>query len=71
MMLLTYLAEIFQQLTLTAILGQIWALPFLIFFNLVDTSQINKWVVWGLTTLLLSYPNGNTEDLFSNAGPRN
>jgi hypothetical protein len=53
-----YLAEVFSQLTLVALLGQIWALPFLIYLNVVDTSKVNRWVIWAVTTLLLSYPNG-------------
>lgn len=56
-MVMTYVAEIIQQLTFTAMISQLWALPFLIYFNLVDTSQINKWVMWALTTLFLAYPN--------------
>ncbi|OAG37245.1 hypothetical protein AYO21_08544 [Fonsecaea monophora] len=59
MMLLTYVAEILGELTLTAMTGQLWALPFLIFFNHVDTSQMNKWAMWAVTTLLLSYPNAH------------
>ncbi|KIW31775.1 hypothetical protein, variant 2 [Cladophialophora immunda] len=59
MMLVTYVAEILQELTLTAVTGQIWALPFLIFFNSVDTSKMNKWAMWAVTTLLLSYPNAH------------
>ncbi|KIX92195.1 uncharacterized protein Z520_12076 [Fonsecaea multimorphosa CBS 102226] len=59
MMLLTYVAEILQELTFTAVTGQIWALPFLIFFNNVDTSKMNKWAMWAVTTLLLSYPNAH------------
>ena len=58
MMLITYLAEILKELTWIAVSGQIWALPFLIFFNVVDTTRMNKWVVWIVTTALLSYPNG-------------
>lgn len=58
MMLVTYLAEVFREITLIAILGQVWALPFLIYFNTVDTSQTNKWVIWAVTTVLLSYPSG-------------
>lgn len=58
MMLVTYLAEVFRELTFIALLGQIWALPFLIYFNSVDTSETNKWIIWAVTTLLLSYPSG-------------
>ncbi|KAJ9612387.1 hypothetical protein H2200_003984 [Cladophialophora chaetospira] len=56
MMIITYLAEILQELTWVAVSGQVWALPFLIFFNVVDTSQMNKWAVWIITTALLTHP---------------
>lgn len=57
MMILTYVAEIWGELTLTSMVGQIWALPFLVYLFAVDTSAANKWTVWAMTTLLLSYPN--------------
>lgn len=55
---LTYAAEIFQELTFTALIGQLWALPFLIFINLVDINSINKWLAWLIMTIFLCYPNG-------------
>jgi hypothetical protein len=58
MMALTYVAEIWGELTLTAAFGQIWALPFLIFIYLVDITKINKWKAFGIMTALLSYPSG-------------
>ncbi|KAK3185607.1 hypothetical protein K4F52_005707 [Lecanicillium sp. MT-2017a] len=54
---LTYLAEYLGELTLVAVLAQIWALPFLIYTNVVDTTTINRWVVFAVITLLLGYPN--------------
>jgi len=59
MLALTYLAEIFGELTFMSVSGQIWALPFLIYLNVVDTTKINKWIVWAVITLLLSYPNAH------------
>ncbi|EXJ85179.1 hypothetical protein A1O3_05854 [Capronia epimyces CBS 606.96] len=59
MMLVTYLAEVFRELTFIAILAQFWALPFLIYFNNVDISQTNKWIMWAVTTFLLSYPSAH------------
>ncbi|KAH8195195.1 hypothetical protein TruAng_010638 [Truncatella angustata] len=56
---LTYVAEIFGELTLTAMIGQIWLLPFLIYLNVADTANTNRWVIWTVTTLLLSYPNAH------------
>jgi len=58
MLAIAYLAEITGQLTLVAGLSQIWAFPFLIYLNVVDTAKVNRWVIWTVTTLLLSYPNG-------------
>lgn len=58
MLLVAYLAEVSGQLTLVAGLGQIWVLPFLIYLNSVDLAGVNRWVIYAVTTLLLSYPNG-------------
>ncbi|KND91959.1 putative transporter [Tolypocladium ophioglossoides CBS 100239] len=56
---LTYLSEMMGQLTLVALLGQIWAFPFLIYMNVVNTATNNKWVMWTVITLLLGYPNAH------------
>lgn len=58
MLSITYLAEYVGELTFMAMSGQIWMLPFLIYLNVVDTGNLNRWVVYAVTTLLLSYPNG-------------
>jgi hypothetical protein len=58
MLSLTYAAEIFNELTLTAMIGQLWALPFLIYIYKVDIKKINKWSAWSVITVLLSYPSG-------------
>lgn len=60
---ITYLAEIVGELTFVAVSGQIWALPFLIYLNVVDTAKVNRWVLYAVTTLLLSYPNGKRPPL--------
>ncbi|KAM7213181.1 MFS general substrate transporter [Rhypophila decipiens] len=57
MLAITYAAEIFGELTFVALLGQIWTLPFMIYLNAVDTTLVNRWILWAVTTLLLSYPN--------------
>jgi hypothetical protein len=57
---LTYMGEVFKELTFTALIGQIWALPFIIFINLVDINEINKWLAWIIMTALLCYPSGMT-----------
>lgn len=53
----TYLAETVGELTFVAGLGQLWALPFLIYLNVADTGNANRWVIYAVTTLLLGYPN--------------
>ncbi|KAF2419889.1 MFS general substrate transporter [Tothia fuscella] len=59
MMAITYLAEIWGELTLSALSGQIWLLPFIIALNVLDMTKTNKWTIWIITTLLLSYPNAH------------
>ena len=59
MLLLTYAAEVFGELTLISAFGQVWALPFLIFLYKVDITKINKWTSFSVMSLLLSYPSGN------------
>jgi hypothetical protein len=58
---ITYLAEIVGELTFVSWTGQIWILPFMIYLNVVKVNHINKWVIWAVTSLLLSYPNGKDE----------
>lgn len=58
MMILTYLGEVWNELTLTAMIGQLWALPLLACMVALDLGSINKWAVYALLTILLSYPNG-------------
>ncbi|KAI8163277.1 putative transporter [Colletotrichum sp. SAR 10_70] len=57
MLAITYLAEVFKELTFIAMSGQIWTLPFLIYLNVVDTTQVNRWVLYTVISLLLIYPN--------------
>ncbi|OAA47964.1 MFS transporter [Cordyceps fumosorosea ARSEF 2679] len=56
---LTYLAERVRNLSLVAMLGQVWALPFVIYVNVVDTATVNKWVMFAVITLLLGYPSSH------------
>jgi hypothetical protein len=60
LLILTYVSEITGQLTLVSMLGQIWALPFVIYLYMVDINTTSKWSAWVVMTLLLSYPNGNS-----------
>jgi hypothetical protein len=59
MLTLSYLSEITRELTFHAMIGQIWSLPFLIYLSLVDVKKVSKWVIWGVITLLLGYPNAH------------
>lgn len=54
---LTFLAEHLRNLSVVAMLAQIWALPFIIYLNVVDTAAVNKWVMFAVITLLLGYPS--------------
>lgn len=58
MLAITYLAEVFKELTFIAMSGQFWTLPFLIYLNVVDTTEVNRWVLYTVISLLLIYPNG-------------
>ncbi|KAJ8118871.1 hypothetical protein ONZ43_g3906 [Nemania bipapillata] len=53
---LTILAEYLGEISLTAILGQLWMLPFLVWLAVTDLAHANRWLQWALTTLLLGYP---------------
>ncbi|GLA05031.1 hypothetical protein AnigIFM60653_005100 [Aspergillus niger] len=57
--LLTYAGEIFGSLAWMGVLAQLWCLPFLIYMNVVDLSQTNKWIVWSILTLFLGFPNAH------------
>jgi len=57
MLAITYVAEIWGELTFTSMFAQIWTLPFLVYLFVVNTSAVNKWTIWAVTTLLLSYPS--------------
>ncbi|KAL8408310.1 hypothetical protein RB594_006926 [Gaeumannomyces avenae] len=49
---ITYLAEIRGELTSTAF-------PILVYMTVTDLGSVNRWVVWAVTTVLLSYPNAH------------
>ncbi|EEY15170.1 conserved hypothetical protein [Verticillium alfalfae VaMs.102] len=54
---LTYIGEIFKELSYVSMIGQVWALPLLIFLNIVNTDEINRWLFYFVIILLLMYPN--------------
>ncbi|GAA88574.1 MFS transporter [Aspergillus luchuensis IFO 4308] len=57
--LLTYGGEIFGSLAWMGVVAQLWCLPFLIYMNVVDLSEANKWIVWSVLTLFLGFPNAH------------
>ncbi|KAK5723904.1 hypothetical protein LTR17_013833 [Elasticomyces elasticus] len=57
MLALAYSAEIFGELTFHSTIAQIWSIPFLAYLVIVDVTEANRWVIWGVITLLLSFPN--------------
>ncbi|KAH6681621.1 major facilitator superfamily transporter [Halenospora varia] len=59
MMALTYFAEVVGELTFTSMLGQVWALPFLVYIYKVDITKINKWSAFGIMSALLSFPSSH------------
>jgi len=56
LLVITYLAEVWGELAITSMFGQIWTLPFLIWLNVANSSTANKWVVWAIISLLLANP---------------
>ena len=56
---LSYSSEIFTELTLHALIGQIWAIPFLTYLVVTNIDATSKWTIWAVITLLLSYPNAH------------
>ncbi|KAH6884257.1 major facilitator superfamily transporter [Thelonectria olida] len=59
MLILTYVSEIFGELTFVAIIGQFWILPCLIWFNVTNTAAVSRWAIFAVTSVLLSYPNAH------------
>jgi hypothetical protein len=59
MLALAYSAEIYQELTWHSMTGNIWVIPFLIWLVVANVAKANKWVVWAVITLLLSYPSAH------------
>lgn len=59
MLALTWLSERTGSLSLTSMLGQIWALPFLVALYVIDNTKASRWLIWALTSLLLTYPTAH------------
>lgn len=60
MLSLTYLGEFWNELTLTAMLGQIWAFPLLVALVSLNLATIPHWTLYAILLILLSYPNGES-----------
>jgi hypothetical protein len=58
MLILTYLGEIWNELTFTAMIGQIWILPLLICMVALNLGGISKWVLYAVLMIILSGPSG-------------
>jgi hypothetical protein len=60
LLIFTQVADWTGRLAFNGIIGQIWALPFLVSLYVINTTTANKWVVWTIVTLLLSYPSNHS-----------
>lgn len=56
----TRVAQWTGRLAFNGIIGQIWALPFLCALYAINTTTANKWTVWAIVSLLLSYPSNHS-----------
>lgn len=59
-LLFTKFAGLMQRNAFNEIIGQVWALPFLVCLYVLNTSTENKWIVHAIITLLLSYPSNHS-----------
>ncbi|ROV98043.1 hypothetical protein VMCG_07076 [Cytospora schulzeri] len=59
MLMLTYLGEIWNELTFTAMIGQIWALPLLICMVALELGGGNRWVLYAVVMLIVSSPGAH------------
>ncbi|KAF4501222.1 nicotinamide mononucleotide permease [Fusarium agapanthi] len=58
LLLVSYLAEKWNERSLLGLAVQIWKLPFMIYLYVVDMSTVNRWVSFAVLTLLLGSPTG-------------
>jgi hypothetical protein len=56
----TRFADWTGRLAFNGIIGQVWALPFLVCLYTLDTTTINKWIIFAIITLLLGYPSNHS-----------
>jgi len=60
LLVFTQVAGLTNRLAFNGIIGQIWALPFLVSLYALNTTTTNKWIVWAIVSLLLSYPSNHS-----------
>jgi len=60
MLILTYLSQAINQAAMVAMISQFWALPFLVWLRVVDTTTVSKWTTWLVMTIFLGSPYGET-----------
>lgn len=60
LLVFTQFAGVTKRLAFNGIIGQVWALPFLIALHTINTSTTNKWIVFAIVTLLLGYPSNHS-----------
>lgn len=59
MLILTYAAEVWNELTLTSLIGQIWTFPFLVTLVALNLATVNHWALYAILVSLLSYPSAH------------
>ncbi|KAF5631005.1 nicotinamide mononucleotide permease [Fusarium tjaetaba] len=59
LLLISYLAEKWNERSLLGLAVQIWKLPFMIYLYVVDMSTVNRWVSFAVLTLLLGSPTAH------------
>ncbi|KAF4952274.1 hypothetical protein FGADI_6895 [Fusarium gaditjirri] len=60
LLLISYLAEKWNERSLLGLAVQIWKLPFIIYLYVVDMSTVNRWVSFAVLTLLLGSPTAHS-----------
>lgn len=58
MLILTYLSQAINQMSMVAVISQFWAIPFLVWLRFVDTTTVSKWTTWLVMTVFLGSPYG-------------
>ncbi|RBR06485.1 hypothetical protein FVER53590_08649 [Fusarium verticillioides] len=59
LLLISYLAEKWNERSLLGLAVQIWKLPFMIYLYVVDMSTVNRWASFAVLTLLLGSPTAH------------